>query len=137
MTTTRIPRPNGEGFFTVEEVRRLGFSRVAPPGLGYRSGQMLYETGTVHHVDGCQGAWDEQVRRIWEAEDASDESLAAAERLCGTCLNNVGLRESGGTYVRRRSGTPHLLCVQCGFAYPAHLIVDGLCPDHRDAIDPR
>ena len=34
MTTTRIPRPNGQGFFTVEEVRRLGFSRVASSGPG-------------------------------------------------------------------------------------------------------
>ncbi len=137
MTTTHIPRPNGDGFFTVEEVRRLGFTRVAPPGRGYISGQMLYETGTVHHVDGCQGAEDEQRRRIWEAEEARDESLAASDRLCGTCLNNLGLRESGGTYVRRRSGTPHLLCVECGFPHPSHLIVDGLCPDHREAIDPR
>jgi hypothetical protein len=95
---------------------------------------MLHETGTVHHVDGCQGARDEQGRRIWEAEEASDESLAAAERLCGTCLNNVGLRATGGSYVRKPTGTPHLRCVECGFAHPAHLIVDELCPDHRDAL---
>jgi hypothetical protein len=101
VTATRVPRPNGAGTFEIEELRALGFHYVAPEEPGYISGQIVASPGTVHHQDGCRGAWDRDGRAIWIAAPATDEQLAFAYHLCQHCLNEIGLVPAGPTYVPR------------------------------------
>ena len=88
-TTTHVPRPEG-GFFTVEQLRDIGFTRIVPEGTSSTTGGWLSYTGTLHHPAGCQGQETSPTRHGWRPEDASDEVLATyGKALCGHCLDRV------------------------------------------------
>jgi hypothetical protein len=128
MTITHVPARSGEGFMTVEEIRSMGFTVVAV-AYDRTTGRRLNDTGTLHHRDGCWGAFrHDDGSEVWHSEEASDGSLAQANHLCHTCLNSLGLG------LRRRPLiVAHAYCRGCGFNHPAHLVVDGLCQEHREA----
>jgi hypothetical protein len=86
---THVPRPEG-GFYTVQALRQIGFTRIVPEGVSSTTGGRLSYTGILHHPAGCQGQETTPTRHGWRPEEASDEVLATyGKNLCDHCLDRV------------------------------------------------
>ena len=53
-------------------------------------------TGTVHHVNGCQGNVGGGKRRRWWTQQGTAEELAKSLHKCGTCQRMRSVREAEG-----------------------------------------